>query len=63
MTLKNVTEELLEKLADLASRNALIQSMTGARREPDEQGRFYDHKKILYALKATDAYGRAFRGR
>ena len=63
MTLKNVTEELLEKLADLASRNALIQSMTGARKEPDEQGRFYDHKKILYALKATDAYGRAFRAR
>jgi len=64
LTLKEVTDEALEKVALVASRDILMQSMTGARQERDEQGRFYDHIEILNALKAADAYGRAFgRGR
>lgn len=63
LTLANLTDEALETVALVASRDILMQSMTGARRERDEQGRFYDHLEIVNALKATDAYGRAFGGR
>ncbi len=63
LTLKSPIDQALEKVADAASRSMLIQSMPGARRERDDEGRFYDHKEILIALKATDAYGRAFAGR
>jgi glycerol dehydrogenase len=61
--LKNATDEALEKVADAASKSILIQSMAGARKERDEEGRFYDHREILNALKATDIYGRAFAER
>jgi glycerol dehydrogenase len=57
------SDEVLEAVADAASRSILIQSMAGARKERDEEGRFYDHREIFNALKATDAYGRAFAGR
>lgn len=63
LTLANLTDEALETVALVASRDILMQSMTGAHSERDEQGRFYDHLEILNALKATDAYGRAFGGR
>jgi len=57
--LKPASDEALEKVADAASKSNLIQSMAGATRKPNEEGRFYDHREILNALKATDAYGRA----
>lgn len=60
MNLKNLTDQALETVANVASRDIIIQSMTGARTERDEQGRFYDHMEIINALKAADAYGRAF---
>lgn len=60
LTLKNVTDEALEKVAFVASKDILMQSMTGARAERDEQGRYYDHREIFNALKVTDAYGRDF---
>jgi glycerol dehydrogenase len=61
--LRNATDEVLGRVADAASTNALIQSMAGARKEPDEEGRFFDDREIFNALKATDAYGRAFTDR
>jgi len=63
LSLKNATDEVLEKVADAASKSILIQSMAGARKERDEEGRFFDDWEIFNALKATDAYGRAFAGR
>ncbi len=61
--LKNATDDILERVANAASTNALIQSMAGARKERDEQGRFFDDREIFNALKATDAYGRALKDR
>ncbi len=63
LCLKNPTDEVLEKVADAASKSQLIQSMAGARKERDAEGRFYDDWEIFNALKATDVYGRAFAGR
>ncbi len=63
LTLKCGSTEALEKVADAASRNGLIQSMPGASKERDADGRFYDYREILNALIATDAYGRAFSKR
>lgn len=60
MTLKDVSDGVLETVANVASRDILIESMAGARRLPDEEGRRYDHREILSALRAVDAYGRAF---
>ena len=37
--LKNATDEVLERVADAASKSLLIQSMAGARKERDEEGR------------------------
>lgn len=61
--LKNAQTETLERVADAASKAILIQSMAGARKERDAEGRFYDHREIFNALRATDAYGRAFVNR
>jgi glycerol dehydrogenase len=61
--LRNASDEVLEKVADASSRSQLIQSMIGARKEPDAEGRYYDSWEIFNALKATDVYGRAFAGR
>jgi glycerol dehydrogenase len=61
--LKSATTETLERVADAASRSLLIQSMAGARKERDADGRFYDYREILNALRATDTYGRAFANR
>ena len=63
LSLKNATDDVLAKVADAASKSQLIQSMIGARKERDEEGRFFDDWEIFNALKATDAYGRAFAGR
>ena len=63
MTLEGVTDAELEKVALAASRDILIRSFVGAREIRDEQGRFFDHREILRALKAADAYGRAFASR
>jgi glycerol dehydrogenase len=60
--LKSATDEVLERVADAASKSLLIQSMAGARRERDTEGRFFDDREIFNTLKATDAYGRAFGG-
>jgi glycerol dehydrogenase len=60
LTLKNVRDETLETVANVASRDILIHSMSGASKAPDEEGRFYDYREIFNALKATDAYGRTF---
>ncbi len=61
--LKKATDDVLERVADTASKNALIQSMAGASKERDREGRFYDNREIFNALKATDIYGRAFADR
>jgi glycerol dehydrogenase len=60
LMLKNLTDDAIGKVADVASRDILMQSMTGARKERDADGRFYDNGELFNALKATDAYGRAF---
>jgi glycerol dehydrogenase len=62
MTMKKVSEEALETVANDASKDVLIASMPRASAAPNEEGRFYDQVEILNALKATDAYGRAFSG-
>ncbi|HVN24586.1 MAG TPA: glycerol dehydrogenase [Syntrophorhabdales bacterium] len=58
--LSDASDEALAKVADAASKSLLIQSMAGARRERDKDGRFYDDREIFNALKATDTFGRAF---
>ena len=63
MTLKRVSEEALETVARLASQSPMIRSMAGATKEPDTEGRFFDSGEILRALRAADAYGRAFARR
>lgn len=63
MTLKNVSEEALQTVADAASKDVLIRSMPRASATPNEEGRFYDQIEILNAIKATDAYGRVFAHR
>ncbi len=60
MTLRNVKEEALQTVALAASRSILIQSMAGADKEPGEEGGFFDCREIARALRAVDAYGRAF---
>ena len=60
MTLKNVSDEEVETVALVASKDILIRSFVGAGAERDDQGRFYDHREILNGLKATDAYGRSW---
>lgn len=59
MSLKGITDEALETVAYVASKDILIQSFVGAKTERDGRGRFFDHGEIFLALKATDAYGRA----
>jgi glycerol dehydrogenase len=63
MTLKNVDDEALETVALVASKDILIRSLTGARAERDEQGRFYDHREIVNAIRVTDGYGRGWTKR
>lgn len=63
MTLKMAGEEALETVAHVASQSILIRSMAGASKEPDGEGRYFDSGDILRALKAADAYGRAFARR
>ena len=60
LSLKNVSDQTLETVANVASRAIQMRSMTGASKVPDEEGRFYDDRAILNALKATDTYGRSF---
>jgi glycerol dehydrogenase len=60
LTLDEPTDEILETLADVASRDMLIRSMSGASKERDGDGRFFDRNLILNALKTVDAYGRSF---
>jgi glycerol dehydrogenase len=60
MGMKNVTEEVLNKAADDASKDFMMMSMPKGSTTPNEEGRFYDPIEILNCLKATDAYGRAF---
>jgi glycerol dehydrogenase len=59
MTLGGVGDDAMETVALAASRDILIRTFAGACSERDEQGRFFDHKEIFHALKATDAYGKA----
>jgi glycerol dehydrogenase len=61
--LKNTADEVLSKVADAASKSILIQSMAGAWKQRDRNGRFYDDRELFNALKATDAYGKTFAGR
>ncbi len=61
--LRNTTDEVLSKVADAASKSILIQSMAGAWKQRDRNGRFYDDRELFNALKATDVYGKAFAGR
>jgi glycerol dehydrogenase len=59
MGMKSVTDGVLNKVADNASKAFMITSMPKASPTPNEEGRFYDQADILNCLKATDAYGRA----
>ena len=63
MSLKSMTDEAVETVALVASRDILIRSFMGARTERDGQGRFFDHREIFRSLKAADAYGRATQAR
>lgn len=63
LTLRDVSDEVLETVALAASRDIIVRSMPRASMEPDENGCFYDPADILTAMKATDAYGRAFAAR
>ena len=61
--LSKTADEVLAQVADAASKSILIQSMAGAWKQRDRNGRFYDDRELFNALKATDAYGKAFAGR
>ena len=63
LRLKNVDDKALLKVADVASRDILIQSMAGASKVGDGEGRFYDHVAIFNAMRAADTYGRLFMAR
>jgi glycerol dehydrogenase len=64
LTLWDTSDEVIEKVALAASRDVvLISSMAGAAAQPDDQGRYYDHRVIFNAMKAVDAYGRDLRAR
>ena len=58
LALEDKSDEILGTVANFASRDILIRSMTGASKEGDKEGRFFDPDLILSALKAVDAYGR-----
>lgn len=58
LSLPSIDEEDLERVAGIASKNPIIRSMPGATRSPDREGRFHDPKRIVHALRATDAFGR-----
>ncbi|MGD0659613.1 MAG: glycerol dehydrogenase [Syntrophorhabdales bacterium] len=62
LALSNASDEALETVAHVASQSILIRSMAGARKEPDEDGRYFDPAEIFIALKAVDAYGRSTPG-
>jgi len=57
--LKESTEEALEKVADVASKSMIIQSMPGAYENPDAEGRFYDPEDIFRCIKEADARGQS----
>jgi glycerol dehydrogenase len=64
LTLTDTSDEVVEKVALAAARDAvLICSMAGSCAEPDDQGRYYDHRVIFHAIKAVDAYGKSFAAR
>ncbi len=64
LTLKDTSDEVLEKVALAAARDVvLISSMCGASAQPDDLGRYYDHVVILNAMKAVDLYGRNLKAR
>ena len=58
MTLHDLTDEALEKVAGIAASGGGIKSLPRAHRERDASGYFYDPRELLAAIKATDAYGR-----
>ena len=58
MTLHDLTDEALEKVAGIAAGGGGIKSLPRAHRERDTYGYFYDPRELLAAIKATDAYGR-----
>jgi len=64
LTLKDTSDGVLERVALAAARDpGTIPTFVGAFSEPDAQGRFFDHQLILNAIRAVDAYGRAFAAR
>ncbi len=64
LTLTDTSDEVVERVAWAAARDVvLITSMAGASSQPDDQGRYYDHRVIFNAIKAVDVFGRAFRAR
>ncbi len=61
LTLTDTSDEVIEKVALAAARDVvLITSMAGASSQPDDLGRYYDHRVIFNAIKAVDVFGRAY---
>jgi glycerol dehydrogenase len=61
MSLQGIDDKAIETVATVASKDILIKSFVGAKTKRDRQGRFFDHREIFLALKATDAYGRSLQ--
>ena len=59
MTLSDLSEEVLTKVADIAAKDSVMKSMPRAYPERDAAGYLYDPAEVLAAIKAADAYGRA----
>jgi len=61
LTLTDTSDEVIERVALAAARDVvLISSMAGASSQPDELGRYYDHRVIFNAIKAVDVFGREY---
>ena len=63
LTLDDPTDAELEIVARAAACDMIIKGMPRSHEVPAEDGSFYDWREIFDAIKAADAYGRAFAAR
>jgi len=60
LTLRDRSDEIVMKIAHIAAKGSQMKSMPRAYAQRDSDGYLYDPQEVFAAIKATDAYGRAF---
>ena len=60
MTLHDLTDDVLMKVARIAAKTSLMKAMPRSCSSADASGYYYDPQEVFSVIKATDAYGRAF---